>query len=301
MERTFAAYDVPSVRCNYYVHMCVHACTCVRVCVCALMQSLSNPPQLKPYTTAQGKLTSWDGSGEGFTWDPTQQLWTLAIPIISLTLAVHSFTITLAPKIRDSLKKYSRNKALGTLFWCLATTTFLVNFYNYGAMRFDQLTNPFQRYPQAHALRPIVDWLPLGLGILVGILPSVWISHNTIPPYILFPPESKHCKCLKNSTLSSCKTITLSIYLTGIFIFVTYTTVSIIPMFLLAFIYPLEVISTVVFLTTVIVSLSFILIPYIVLTGSLIVCDYSNYTYIHTHTQSQIHHRMFPMMFLEHG
>ena len=176
------------------------------------------------------------------------------------------------PSVKKRLASESGKKVFGILFWimslCVFSTLFLELLLSIGLNYF-----AFTAYPHVHTFKLVVDLAPIGLGMLVGIGPSFWLGCSTPVPVAILPETSRNkSPCMREVS----NRVDYSLALVSYFIFITYITMRAFPTLLLAFLYPLEVISIIVTITAEVVFCPLLLIPPLILLSSLLSCNFIN-------------------------
>ena len=189
--------------------------------------------------------------------------------MILVQMFVLGVIIMSATRIKNSLLNLSGNKVFGILFWGLMLTTLLMYIIegtlNGYAYRF------FSHYPRKCALKKAVDWIPIAIGIIVGTIPSSWLCIFTPSPVVL---DEQHRKlCYRNIKLCN---VGYFIALETFFVLIMYVTVRIVPTFLIAVVFPMEVVTIVVMVIVELVCGPLLFIPFSILLSSIVTCNFSN-------------------------
>ena len=171
----------------------------------------------------------------------------LLIPITLITLVVLGVVIMFTPSVKKGLARASRNRVFGILFWSSSLTILMIAF---GEVLLSVFVDFIERH-HFHTFKLVMDLIPVGLGVLVGIGPSIWLSCSTPVPVPLF-------------LLAKSKQY-YSLALVMHYIFILLITVRALPTLLVALLYPLEVISAIVLITAYVVFFPLLLIPIFIL------------------------------------
>ena len=216
-------------------------------------------------------MTSWDGNDKGFTWDASDDLSTpqfrfLLLPMILVQMFVLGLIIMSATRIKSGLLYLSGNKVFGILFW--GSTLTLIYFYAQKGILNGLEYRFFSHYPRNCALKKAVDWMPMGIGIIVGTIPSSWLCVFTPPPVVV----EQHKKLCYRKFCNVCYFIALE----ALFVSIMYVTLRVVPTFLIAVVIPLKVVIIIIMVISQVVCGPLLFIPFSILLSSILTCNFSD-------------------------
>ena len=186
-----------------------------------------SPPQLKAYARAQGKLGPWDGSDRGYTWTGLTSV-DLFMPLASFLLMISTLglMIRFTPHLLKSLREEAnqQTRPVTGVFWALAILAFIYNC----TLPVDilLLTETCPVFHTVCTLKVAVILLSAAVG-LGWMLLTYCVATALLPHLIKCFLRFLYSLAFFNVSLSICN-------LAG----------TIIPTFILATVYPIEVLST---------------------------------------------------------
>ena len=178
--------------------------------------------QLKAYAIEQDKLTSWDGTNKGFIWIVNNLfvtfIATALITLISILLTICTILIVFLAVLKN---KFSKAKSVQKFKWCAITTILYINIETMLNLSWGIAEELCSLYPHFYTAK-------LTLAILVdGVVAAV------IALLVLL---TLCCYSTKEYSL-------LIVLHCVVYCYAYQTAMNIIPTFLLAFVFPLEVIT----------------------------------------------------------
>lgn len=197
---------------------------------------MSSLPQLKAYARAQGKLGSWDGSDRGYVWteltsvDPLMPFTSFLLMISTLGLMIR-FTPRLLQSLREEANQQTR--PVTGVFWALAYLTFFYNLYLQLDIRL--LVDTCSDVHTACNIKVAVMLLSVAVG--VGWMLWAYCRAMALPAH----PLADWCRCFRKSC---CQHFLYSFAFFNVSSSICNLAGTILPTFLLATVYPIEVLST---------------------------------------------------------